>query len=86
MSDKIKVDTLVINYPERNQIYSTELRMKGEVSETVLVNIEGIKNLQLPPGIYDSLIYKGDWYGNPMVLEVKGNSGTQLEFCANFYF
>ena len=63
-SNAESLDTLVIDSPNRNKIYHVELRLVGELKEKVKLEIPPNFKLDLLPGTYDSLIYKGDWYGD----------------------
>ena len=94
------IDTLILNESVINRIYAADLRAKGTLEDSMRVNIwfsgslgdsihansEKLMRIHLPPGSYDTLIFKGDWYGNPMVLESTGKPGAKLEFCATFFF
>ena len=94
------IDTLILDESVINRIYAADLRAKGTLEDSMLVNIwfsgsvgdsihansAKLMRIHLPPGSYDTLIFKGDWYGNPMVLEATGKPGVKLEFCATFYF
>jgi hypothetical protein len=94
------IDTLILDESVINRIYAADLRAKGTLEDSMLVNLwfSGslgdsiqanslkLKSFHFPPGSYDTLIFKGDWYGNPMVLESSAKAGAKLEFCATFYF
>ena len=94
------IDTLILDESVINRIYAADLRAKGTLVDSMLVNIwfsgsvgdsiqansEKLMRIHLPPGSYDTLIFKGDWYGDPMVLESTGKVGAKLEFCATFFF
>ena len=94
------IDTLILDESVINRIYAADLRAKGTLEDSMLVNIwfsgslgdsiqansAKLMRIHLPPGSYDTLIFKGDWYGNPMVLESTGKAGAKLEFCATFFF
>lgn len=94
------IDTLILDESVINRIYAVDLRAKGTLEDSMLVNIwfsgsvadsiqansAKLMRIHLPPGSYDTLIFKGDWYGNPMVLESTGKPSAKLEFCATFYF
>jgi hypothetical protein len=71
---------------KRNSVYAAKIWMTGKITDTIELRIDKVKEIQLFPGEYDSLIYKGDWYADPMVLEAQGGSGSSLEFCATFYY
>ena len=95
-----RIDTLLLDKSVINRIYAADLRAKGTLEDFMLVNIwfsgsvadsiqansAKLMRIHLPPGSYDTLIFKGDWYGNPMVLESTGKPGAKLEFCATFFF
>ncbi|GAB2479338.1 hypothetical protein GCM10027164_05690 [Algoriphagus taiwanensis] len=85
-SNAESLDTLVIDSPNRNKIYHAELCLTGELVDTVKLGIHPNFQVMLFPGNYDSLIYKGDWYGDPMVLKTEGGMGSQMEFCAKFFY
>jgi len=94
------IDTLILDESVINRIYAADLRAKGTLEDSMLVNLwfsgslgdsihansEKLMRIHLPPGSYDTLIFKGDWYGNPMVLESMGKPGAKLELCATFFF
>ena len=94
------IDTLILDESVINRIYATDLRAKGTLEDSRLVNLwfsgslgdsihansAKLMRIHLPPGSYDTLIFKGDWYGNPMVLESTGTPGAKLELCATFFF
>jgi len=94
------IDTLILDESVINRIYATDLRAKGTLEDSMLVNLwfsgslgdsihansAKLMRIHLPPGSYDTLIFKGDWYGDPMVLESIGKVGAKLEFCATFFF
>ncbi len=94
------IDTLILDESVINRIYAADLRAKGTLEDSMLVNIwfsgsvgdsilansAKLMRIHLPPGSYDTLIFKGDWYGNPMVLESMGKPGAKLELCATFFF
>jgi hypothetical protein len=94
------IDTLFLKESVKNQIYAADLRVKGTLEDSMLVNIlfsgsvvdsiqansAKLMRIHLPPGSYDTLIYEGDWSGDPMVLESTGKPGAKLEFCATFFF
>ena len=94
------IDTLILDESVINRIYAADLRAKGTLVDSMLVNIwfsgslgdsihansAKLMRIHLPPGSYDTLVFKGDWYGNPMVLESTGTPGAKLEFCATFFF
>ena len=94
------IDTLILDESVINRIYAADLRAKGTLEDSMLVNLwfsgsvgdsilansAKLMRIHLPPGSYDTLIFKGDWYGNPMVLESTGKAGAKLEFCATFFF
>ncbi|GMQ28127.1 hypothetical protein [Algoriphagus confluentis] len=86
LSDQQSLDTLLIASPNRNSIYHAELRFSGEVKDTMSIAFESNFQLKLAPGKYDSLIYKGDWYGDPMVVKTSGGEGSVGEFCARFFY
>ncbi len=95
-----RIDTLIFDESVINRIYAADLRAKGTLEDSMLVNLwfsgsvgdsihansAKLMRIHLPPGSYDTLIFKGDWYGNPMVLESTSKAGAKLEFCATFYF
>jgi hypothetical protein len=94
------IDTLILDESVINRIYAADLRAKGTLEDSMLVNLwfsgsvgdsihansAKLMRIHLPPGSYDTLIYEGDWYGDPMVLESTGKPGAKLEFCATFFF
>ncbi len=94
------IDTLILDESVINRIYAADLHAKGTLEDSMLVNLwfsgslgdsihansAKLMRIYLPPGSYDTLIFKGDWYGNPMVLESTGKAGAKLEFCATFFF
>jgi hypothetical protein len=94
------IDTLILDESVINRIYAADLRAKGTLEDSMLVNLwfsgsvgdsihansAKLMRIHLPPGSYDTLVFKGDWYGNPMVLESTGAPGAKLEFCATFFF
>ena len=94
------IDTLILDESVINRIYATDLRAKGTLEDSMLVNLwfsgslgdsihansARLMRIHLPPGSYDTLIFKGDWYGDPMLLESTGKVGAKLEFCATFFF
>ena len=95
-----RIDTLILDESVINRIYAAELRAKGTLEDSMLVNLwfsgsvgdsihansAKLMRIHLPPGSYDTLVFKGDWYGNPMVLEATGKPGAKLELCATFFF
>ena len=85
-SDEKSFDTLVIDSFNRNKIYHAELRLAGELKDKVEFEIQPNFQVDLLPGTYDTLIYKGDWYGDPMVLKIEGGKGSRMEFCAKFFY
>ena len=94
------IDTLILDESVINRIYAADLRAKGTLEDSMLVNLwfsgsvgdsihansAKLMRIHLPPGSYDTLVFKGDWYGNPMVLEATGKPGAKLELCATFFF
>lgn len=80
------IDTLVIDSPNRNSIHHAEFQLSGEVKDTLKVGVGSFFQVELLPGKYDTLIYKGDWYADPMVLNAIGGKGSDLSFCARFYY
>ena len=86
VSDEQSLDTLLIDSANRNMIYHTELQLSGEVKDTLNLGVGSALQVELLPGKYDTLIYKGDWYADPMVLKSEGGKGSELSFCARFYY
>ncbi|PZV78101.1 hypothetical protein CLV31_11877 [Algoriphagus aquaeductus] len=84
-ADRPIIDTLMIDSPDRNSIHHAELQLSGEVKDTLKLGIGSFFQVELLPGKYDTLIYKGDWYADPMVLNAEGGKGSDLSFCARFY-
>jgi len=80
------IDTLMIDSPNRNSIHHAELQLSGEVKDTLKVGVGSFFQVELLPRKYDTLIYKGDWYADPMVLNTEGGKGSELSFCARFYY
>jgi hypothetical protein len=85
-SDEQSLDTLLIDSANRNSIYHAELRLAGEVKDTLNLGVGSSLQVELLPGKYDTLIYKGDWYADPMVLNTEGGKGSELSFCTRFYY
>lgn len=85
-SHETVLDSLVVDKSIKNRIYSAKLYLKGDIEEKVDLTISNRKSLVLMPGSYDSLIFQGDWYADPMILELKGKSGSDLRFCATFFY
>jgi hypothetical protein len=95
-----RIDTLILDESVINRIYAADLRAKGTLEDSMLVNLwfsgsvgdsihassAKLMRIHLPPGSYDTLIYEGDWYGDPMVLESMGKPGAKLKLCATFFF
>nr|WP_287938992.1 hypothetical protein [Algoriphagus sp.] len=84
-ADRPIIDTLMIDSSNRNSIHHAELQLSGEVKDTLKVGVGSFFQVELLPGKYDTLIYKGDWYADPMVLKAEGGKGSELSFCARFY-
>ncbi|MBC6367260.1 hypothetical protein [Algoriphagus sp. AK58] len=85
-ADRPIIDTLMIDSSNRNSIHHAELQLSGEVKDTLKVGVGSFFQVELLPGKYDTLIYKGDWYADPMVLKAEGGKGSELSFCARFYY
>lgn len=85
-ADRSLIDTLMIDSPNRNMIYHAELQLSGEVKDTLSLGVGSSLQVELLPGKYDTLIYQGDWYADPMVLKAEGGKGSELSFCAMFYY
>jgi hypothetical protein len=95
-----RIDTLILDESVINRIYAADLRAKGTLEDSMLVNLwfsgsvgdsihansAKLMRIHLPPGSYDTLIYEGDWYGDPMVLESMGKPGAKLKLCATLFF
>lgn len=85
-ADRPIIDTLMIDSSNRNSIHHAELQLSGEVKDTLKLGVGSFFQVELLPGKYDTLIYKGDWYADPMVLNAIGGKGSDLSFCARFYY
>lgn len=85
-SEELRLDTLVLNSPKKNKIYHAQLRFSGEVKDTLNLKFGPKNQLILGPGKYDSLLYEGDWYADPMILSTSGGKGSHLEFCTKFFY
>lgn len=85
-ADRSLIDTLMIDSLNRNSIYYAELHLSGEVKDTLSLGVGSALQVELFPGKYDTLIYQGDWYADPMVLKSEGGKGSELSFCARFYY
>lgn len=85
-ADRPIIDTLMIDSPNRNSIHHAELQLSGEVKDNLKVGVGSFFKVELLPGKYDTLIYKGDWYADPMVLKTEGGKGSELSFCARFFY
>jgi len=79
-----KTDTLFINLDKNQFVYKIDVRVLGNLSDSVYLNEK-----LLPIGVFDTLIInQGDWYSNHYIIKYSGNkkvSGS-LKIQSTFYY